>query len=195
MRKSLVSAHHGSARTRYSLFETIRAFADERLAEAGERDAARDRHAAHFGTEAAARWEQWNGPALAERGRLGADRAGEPAVGVPVERRRGHVEVATDVAAHAALMGFSVELFETIGWAESLLEDGGPGRRPAASPVVRRGGLRVLRRASRGRDGERPSGHRAGGPAGLRVVRAGLRDVHRGARTGLLRQPAIATSS
>jgi DNA-binding CsgD family transcriptional regulator len=30
--------------------------------------------------------------------------------------------VATDVAAHAALMGFSVELFETIGWAESLLE-------------------------------------------------------------------------
>ena len=36
---------------------------------------------------------------------------------------RGHVEVATDVAAHAALMGFSVELFETIGWAEALLEE------------------------------------------------------------------------
>jgi DNA-binding CsgD family transcriptional regulator len=35
---------------------------------------------------------------------------------------RGHVEEAADVAAHAALMGFSVELFETIGWAESLLE-------------------------------------------------------------------------
>jgi len=31
--------------------------------------------------------------------------------------------VATDVAAHAALMGFSVELFETIGWAEALLEE------------------------------------------------------------------------
>jgi DNA-binding CsgD family transcriptional regulator len=31
--------------------------------------------------------------------------------------------VATDVAAHAALMGFSVELFETIGWAEELLEE------------------------------------------------------------------------
>ena len=34
VRKSLVSAHHGSAQTRYSLFETIRTFADERLAEA-----------------------------------------------------------------------------------------------------------------------------------------------------------------
>ena len=34
VRKSLVVAHHGSARTRYSLFETIRAFADEQLAQA-----------------------------------------------------------------------------------------------------------------------------------------------------------------
>ena len=32
------------------------------------------------------------------------------------------METATDVAAHAALMGFSVELFETIGWAEAVLE-------------------------------------------------------------------------
>ena len=32
------------------------------------------------------------------------------------------MEVATDVAAHAALMGFSVQLFETVGWAEELLE-------------------------------------------------------------------------
>ena len=30
--------------------------------------------------------------------------------------------MATDIAAHAALMGFSVELFETIGWAEALLD-------------------------------------------------------------------------
>jgi DNA-binding CsgD family transcriptional regulator len=35
---------------------------------------------------------------------------------------RGHIEVATDIAAHAALMGFSVQLFETLGWAEELLE-------------------------------------------------------------------------
>ena len=35
---------------------------------------------------------------------------------------RGDVEVATDIAAHAALMGFSVQLFETLAWAEELLE-------------------------------------------------------------------------
>ena len=30
--------------------------------------------------------------------------------------------MATDIAAHAALMGFSVQLFETLAWAEELLE-------------------------------------------------------------------------
>ena len=44
---------------------------------------------------------------------------------------RGELEVATDIAAHAALMGFSVQLFETLAWAEELLE-------PAAIADVRR---------------------------------------------------------
>ena len=43
----------------------------------------------------------------------------------------GHVEVAADIAAHAALMGFSVQLFETLAWAEELLE-------PAAKADVHR---------------------------------------------------------
>jgi DNA-binding CsgD family transcriptional regulator len=34
---------------------------------------------------------------------------------------RGEVAVATDIAAHAGLMGFSVQLFETPAWAEELL--------------------------------------------------------------------------
>jgi DNA-binding NarL/FixJ family response regulator len=34
---------------------------------------------------------------------------------------RGRLEVATDIAAHAALMGFSVQLFESLAWAEELI--------------------------------------------------------------------------
>jgi predicted ATPase/DNA-binding CsgD family transcriptional regulator len=121
VRKSLVVAHHGAARTRYSMFETIRAFAHERLSE--EREALRDRHAAHFATEAALRWERWNGPGWHDEvGWVQAELANlRSAFRWSVER--GQVAVATDVAAHAALMGFSVELFETIGWAEALLEE------------------------------------------------------------------------
>jgi predicted ATPase/DNA-binding CsgD family transcriptional regulator len=123
VRKSLVVAHHGAARTRYSVFETIRAFAHERLPEEAEREAVRDRHAAHFGSEAAARWERWNGPGWRpEVDWVQAELANlRSAFRWSVDR--GQVEVATDVAAHAALMGFSVELFETIGWAESLLDE------------------------------------------------------------------------
>ena len=122
VRKSLVSAHHGSARTRYSLYETIRAFADERLVEAAQRDVVRDRHAAHFAGEAARRWEQWNGPAWRTQVDWVQTELANLRSGFRWSVDRGHTAVATDIAAHAALMGFSVELFETIAWAESLLE-------------------------------------------------------------------------
>ena len=164
VRKSLVVAHHGSARTRYSLFETIRAFADERLAEAGERDAARDRHAAYFAGEAARRWERWNGPGWRDQVDWVQTRAGQPAVGVPVERRprsrRGGHRRRRPRRADGVL-GRAVR-DHRVGRGRCSTRR--PGRRPAAPPAVRRGGLRLLRRAGRGRDRARPPGHRAGGP-------------------------------
>jgi predicted ATPase/DNA-binding CsgD family transcriptional regulator len=122
VRKSLVRAHHGSVRTRYSLYETIRTFAEERLANAAGLDAARHRHAAYFAADAARRWEQWNSPAWRNQVDWVQTELANLRVAFQWSVDRGHVEVATDIAAHAALMGFSVELFETIGWAESLLE-------------------------------------------------------------------------
>ena len=121
VRKSLVVAHHGGAGTRYSLFETIRGFAEERLLEADEREAARDEHAAHFAREAAARWERWNGPGWRDQVDWVQVELANLRSAFRWSADRGQIVRATDVAAHAALMGFSVELFETIGWAESLL--------------------------------------------------------------------------
>ena len=122
VRKSLVIAHFGSERTRYSLFETIRAYADERLAETDEREQARDRHATYVAGEAVRRWELWNGPEW----RTQVDWVQTELANLRLAYRwsldRGHVETAAAVAAHAALMGFSVELFETTGWAEGVLE-------------------------------------------------------------------------
>ena len=72
VRKSLVVAHHDAAPTRYSLFDTIRAFADEQLVDAGDRDAVRDsarrvlRDARRRAVGAVERAR------LARRGRLGA---------------------------------------------------------------------------------------------------------------------------
>lgn len=121
VRRSLVVADHSSHRTRYKLFETIRQFAEERLAETGGLEVARDRHAAHFARETVARWERWNGPEWRTAVDWVALELDNLRSAFRWAAARDNLDVAVDIAAHAALMGFSIELFETLAWAEELL--------------------------------------------------------------------------
>ncbi|MBI5089027.1 MAG: adenylate/guanylate cyclase domain-containing protein [Actinobacteria bacterium] len=120
VRKSLVVADHSAVTTRYRLFETIRQFAEDRLVESEQLDRVRGRHAAHFAARASSEWDHWT-----TRWRDAVDW-----VELELDNLRsafrwssdaGEVAVATDIAAHVALMGFSVQLFETLAWAEELL--------------------------------------------------------------------------
>jgi predicted ATPase/class 3 adenylate cyclase/DNA-binding CsgD family transcriptional regulator len=120
--KSLVVAEHGADRTRYRLYETIRQFGEDRLTETGGLERMRDRHAAHFAVEAAVRWTRWDGPGWRDAVDWVEAELGNLRTAFRWSAGRGDLEVATDVAAHAALMGFSIELFETVAWAEELLE-------------------------------------------------------------------------
>src|SRR3954447_21907456 len=122
VRKSMVVADHGATRTRYRLYETIRQFAEDRLIEAGGPERMRDRHATYFADAATARWEHWNGPGWRDAVDWVEAEIGNLRTAFRWSRERGNIDVATDIAAHAALMGFSVELFETVAWAEELLE-------------------------------------------------------------------------
>ncbi len=122
VRKSLVVADHTGPRTRYDLFETIRQFAEDRLADEGSLDEARDRHAAHFARTAARLWDHWDGPGWRESVDWVELELGNLRSGFRWSTGRGDVEVACDIAAHAGLMGFSVQLFETLEWAEAVLE-------------------------------------------------------------------------
>jgi predicted ATPase/class 3 adenylate cyclase/DNA-binding CsgD family transcriptional regulator len=121
VRKSLVVANHGAARTRYDQFETIRQFAEDELAAAGDLDAARDGHARYFATEAATRWDTWDGPRWRDAVDWVEIELGNLRAGYRWSASRGDAVVALDIAAHAALMGFSVQLFETLAWAEELV--------------------------------------------------------------------------
>ncbi len=148
----------------------------------------RDRHAAYFAASASHRYQNWNGPGW---------RAAVDWVEIELDNlrtafrwsmQRGDLDVATDVAAHAALMGFSVQLFETLGWAEELL--------PAATAAA---DVRRLPRLYTGAgyacfagraEAAAANAHRATEletDPRLRRVRARVRDLHRGARPGLLR--------
>ena len=146
VRKSLVVADHTATRTRYSLFETIRHFAEDRLAETGALERTRDRHAEYFARESATRWEHWNGPGWRDAVDWVEAELGNLRSGYQWSARRGELEVATDIAAHAALMGFSVQLFETLAWAEELLDGRHPRPTSAASRACTR---RLATRASR----------------------------------------------
>jgi predicted ATPase/class 3 adenylate cyclase/DNA-binding CsgD family transcriptional regulator len=135
VRKSLVVADHTTAgRTRYSLFETIRQFASERLEAAGDIEPTRDRHAVYYAGEAGARWDRWNGPGWRDTVDWVDAELANLRAAFRWSSARGQVVVATDVAAHAALMGFSVQLFETLAWAEELL----PAARAADVPRLPR---------------------------------------------------------
>ena len=121
VRKSLVVADHTAMRTRYRQFETIRQFAEDRLAETATLEVTRDRHAQHFAGAAVARWEHWDGPGWRDAVDWVELELGNLRAAHQWSSRRGDAAVATDVAAHAALMGFSGQLFETLAWAEESL--------------------------------------------------------------------------
>ncbi|MEO8265390.1 MAG: LuxR C-terminal-related transcriptional regulator [Ilumatobacteraceae bacterium] len=122
VRKSLLIADHSATHTRYGLFETIRQFGEDRLAVAGERERTRDLHAAHFAHRATSEWERWNGPGWRDAVDWLELELANLRSGFRWSTGRGDLEVATDIAAHAALMGFSVQMFETLTWAEELLD-------------------------------------------------------------------------
>ena len=118
----------------------------------------------------AARWEHWNGPGWRDAVDWVEAELGNLRAGYQWSAARGDLEVATDIAAHAALMGFSVQLFETLAWAEDLLE-------PAAAADVRRlprlytaAGYACFAGQGRGRARERAPGDRAGDRRPLRRV-------------------------
>ncbi len=62
VRKSLVQVDRTAAELRYSMLETIRQFAEERLAESGTGETTRDRHAVFFADQAEATFELFRGP-------------------------------------------------------------------------------------------------------------------------------------
>jgi DNA-binding CsgD family transcriptional regulator len=122
VRKSLVSVDQSVASTRYVLLETIRQFAEGRLEADSSIERIRDRHARLFADAAASWWERWNGPAWRDCvDWLEAELANLRAA-FRWSRSRGDIATATDVAAHAALIGASAQLFEPVGWAQELLD-------------------------------------------------------------------------
>ncbi len=121
VRSSLVVGDHGEGRVRYRLLETIRQHGLDTLEHESLLEAARDAHARYFAAEAATRWARWNGPGWRSCVDWLATELANLRAAFQWSCER-DVDAAVDVAAHAALIGTSINQFEPIGWAERLLE-------------------------------------------------------------------------
>ncbi len=120
--RSLVVADPADGATRYRLLDTIRHFALGRLDEAGDATALRDRHAAMFAAEVATRWDDWNGPGWRSVSDWVTTEMSNLRAAYRWSADRGQLDVATDLAAHAAMIGGCAQLFEPVAWAEELVE-------------------------------------------------------------------------
>ena len=122
VRKSLLIADRSSGRTRFSMLETIRRFAEEQLVHHGKADEARTAQARYFaGREAdiLALWDsrrqreayEWFGVELSNL---------RAAFRWAADHR--HLDTAISIATYAAFLGSFVENYEPTAWVEELIE-------------------------------------------------------------------------
>jgi predicted ATPase/class 3 adenylate cyclase len=122
VRKSLVVADRTSERTRFSMLETIRQFAQEQLLAAGNADAAHTAHARHFAGRETAALALWDGPRQLEAYTwLGVELANlRAAFRWSVDHY--DLDTAASIAVYAGFVGGFIELHEPSTWAEELIE-------------------------------------------------------------------------
>jgi predicted ATPase len=122
VRKSLLVADRSSGRTRFSMLETIRQFAEEQLAARGEASEIRAAHSRYFAGREADILALWDSP----RQREAYDWFTIELPNLRTAFRRaadhGDLDVAATIATYAGFLGTWVQTFEPITWAEELIE-------------------------------------------------------------------------
>jgi predicted ATPase/class 3 adenylate cyclase len=122
VRKSLLVADRSSGRTRFSMLETIRQFAEEQLVARGQQTEARGTHARHFAGREADVLALWDSPRQREAYAWFTIELANLRTAFRWCADRGDLDGAAAIATYAAFLGFCVENYEPIAWAEELIE-------------------------------------------------------------------------
>jgi predicted ATPase/class 3 adenylate cyclase len=122
VRKSLLVADRSSGRTRFSMLETIRQFAEEQLVARGEVAEVRTAHASHFAAREADVLALWDSPRQREAYQWLALELANLRTAFRWAADLGDLDDAATIATYAAFLGFLVENYEPIAWAEELIE-------------------------------------------------------------------------
>ena len=122
VRKSLLVADRSSGRTRYSMLETIRQFAEEELTACGAAEQVRAAHARHFAGHEADILALWDSPRQREAYDWFTAELANLRTAFRWAADRGDLDVAAPIATYAAFLGVWLENYEPLAWAEELIE-------------------------------------------------------------------------
>ena len=122
VRKSLMVADRSSGRTRFSMLETIRQFAEEQLVASGAATEARDAHARHFAGREADILALWDSPRQRDAYDWFTAELANLRTAFRWAADQGDLDTAAIIATYAAFLGVMVENYEPIAWAEELIE-------------------------------------------------------------------------
>jgi predicted ATPase/class 3 adenylate cyclase len=122
VRKSLLVADRCSGRTRYSMLETIRQFAEEQLAAGGSATEARAAHSWYFAGRGADILALWDSPRQREAYDWFMIELANLRTAFRWAADQGDLDVAAPIASYAGLLGVGVQTLEPIAWAQELIE-------------------------------------------------------------------------
>jgi hypothetical protein len=122
VRKSLLLAVRSGGRTRYSMLETIRQFAEEQLVARGEASEIRDAHSRYFASREADIMALWDSPRQREAYAWLTVELANLRTAFRWAADHDDLDAGAAIAAYAAFLGCHLENFEPIAWAEELIE-------------------------------------------------------------------------
>ena len=122
VRKSLLVADRSSGRTRFSMLETIRQFAEEQLVASGVADEARTAHTRYFAGREADILALWDSPRQREAYDWFAIELANLRTAFRWAADHGDLDVAAPIATCAGFLGTAVQTYEPLAWAEELIE-------------------------------------------------------------------------
>jgi predicted ATPase len=122
VRKSLLLAVRSGGRTRYSMLETIRQFAEEQLVAGGAATEVRAAHSRYFAGREADIMALWDSPRQREAYDWFKVELANLRTAFRWAADQGDLDVAASIATYAAFLGPFLENYEPITWAEELIE-------------------------------------------------------------------------
>ncbi|WP_459969970.1 ATP-binding protein [Mycobacterium sp. MUNTM1] len=122
VRKSLLIADRSAGRTRFSMLETIRQFAEEQLVASGAATKVRTAHSRYFAGREADIMALWDSPRQRDAYEWFRTELANLRTAFRWAAEQGDLDTAATIATYAGLLGVWVQAFEPIAWAEELVE-------------------------------------------------------------------------